>query len=377
MKHLKLIALCLGAFALVFKFSSFTAKNQFHSGLADQVKNGVAAAGSSSGQGAVRPESEAKVKLSSGTPSELLAGLRKAVLAKNKEAITLFFKSMLHTGGACIETLRVGLIQEEDVEVAKTLADVLVGIGTSEAYQAVMEATMLSENKEAKYAVLDRLKMILNETGNQAFINLALNGKGDLQAAAADFIANAGNPDLLSGLVNSATTREQREVVTKVLGNSLSPSVAGVLQECVNLPDETLAQAAISGLASQSTEQSLNLLLNSFNQPGATPNPIRFQDVVNGVNTMLSQNPDKPGLPIILEALATTSESNSTRAGAIQSLSTSNKIDPAELYQMLIKYQPYETDQMVIPYLQKALARFSTNGKGGPVIGIVPPSGSH
>ena len=351
----------IGLVLLIFKFSNFTDWNQSRP---EEAKNRH-----SNSETATQIE-VTRLEIPLKTPSELIGALRKAVLEKDKASIDRAFQLILHMGGDCIIALQTALIKEADIDVAKMMSDVLVGIGTPQAYQAVLEAAMLSENKDTKYAVLDRLKTTISEEGNRTFINLALTGKGDLQEIAADFITSSGKPDLLSGLVNTATP-EQRDVVAKILANSLSPSVAEVLQECVNLPDETLAKAAISGLARQSSEQSLKLLLSSIST--ATPNPVRFQDVVNGVGTMLTQNPNQQGLPILLEALATTSPSNTTRAAAIQILSNSNQVSQIELYQMLNKYKSYETDPQVIPYLQKALAKFSSNSSQ-PVSIITLPS---
>lgn len=338
--------------ALLVKLSNFT------SGEVAPAKSGSTGFVALEKSGDLRDLSKtvASSVVSSEMPNEVLPELKKAVLAKDKVAMNRCFQSLIHAGAASIQPLRAGLIKEADVEVAKIMADVLVGIGLPEGYKALLEATMLSENKDAKYAVLERLKTTLNEEGARTFINLALNGTGDLQVAASEFISSSGNPDLLSGLVSSASP-EQQKTVAKILANSLSPSVAEVLQANVNLADETLAQAAIAGLTNQSSAQSLKLLLNSFNLPDATSNPVRFEDIVAGANAMLLQNPGKPGLTIILETLATSSESNVTRAAAIQILSNSPQVDPAELYQILKKYQGYETDQLVIPYLQKALAK--------------------
>ena len=121
------------------------------------------------------------------------------------------------------------------------------------------------------------------------------------------------------------------------------------------LPDENLGKAAISALAGQASEESTKLLLTSFNDYGPVPNSGRFEQVVQGLDTMLEQNPEKPGLAITIESLMTTSSSSVTRAAAVSALSNSPTVNAGDLSEALKKMLQYETDQQVRLYIQQAL----------------------
>jgi hypothetical protein len=304
-------------------------------------------------------------------PDKLVAGLRAALAGKDQAAINRYFEAIIDTGAACIGSLRVSLIDENNPDIAKTLAYALTRISTPESYAAAMEVSTLAGNKDTRYAVLDMVKATLNEEGNRYLIKLALSGTGDVEAATAGLIASAGDPDLLAGLVNSAASPGERLIAANVLGNSLSPGSAQVLQECTMLPDEDLAKAAVAGLAGQSSDESAMLLLNSFNAFGPAPNPERFQMIVDGLQTMLTQNPDKPGLAMMIESMATSGESNTTRAAAIEVLSKTPGMNPVDLSQVFEKALQFETDPQVKPFLEQGIRRISPVKPAG-----VPP-GEH
>ena len=123
------------------------------------------------------------------------------------------------------------------------------------------------------------------------------------------------------------------------------------------LPDETLGKAAAAGLASQSSEESATLLLNSFTDYGPAPNQERFQCIVEELHTMLQQNPDKPGLAMTIESLMTTSESSVTRAAATAALSNDPAADKEALAAAFQKALQFEPDPLVKRYLEQGIRR--------------------
>ncbi|MEI8340498.1 MAG: hypothetical protein WCH43_03050 [Verrucomicrobiota bacterium] len=290
-------------------------------------------------------------------PEELVAGLLRAVANKDQAEINRYYAAILKNGAACIAQLRASLVKENDADAAKTLVYTLTNISSQESYAATLEATTLAENKETKYLILDLLKDALNEENSRYLIQLALTGKGDVPAAAADLIASSGKPDLIAGLVNRASTQEEINIAANVLRHSFSASSAQVLQECTMLPNDLLGKAAVEGLSAQSSEESVKLLLNSFNDFAPVPNPDRFQVVVDGLRTMLQQNTDKPGLEITIETLMTTSDSDLTRAAAVAALSSDPTANKEAVSQALEKALKYENDQQVRAFIQQGIRR--------------------
>jgi hypothetical protein len=330
--------------------------SQGEAGVPGQVRvESLSKAAGSAGE-SLEPRNETA---SPGQPDELVAGLLKAMAGKDQAAISRYTEAIMKAGTVCIGSIRASLIVENDAETAKKLAYLLTRISTPDAYTATVEAATLAGNKDTKYVVLDMLKATLNKENSGYLIKLALSGNGDVPGAAADLIASSGNSDLLAGLVNSANSPEERKVAAAILRNSLSPESARVLQECAMLPDDTLGKAAVAGLASQSSEESTTLLLNSFKDYGPAPNPDRFQYIVEELHNMLQQNPDKPGLAITIESLMTSSDSSVARAAAAAALSNAPEADKAALSEAFQKALKFETDPQVRPFFEQGIRRIN------------------
>ena len=287
----------------------------------------------------------------------LVQSFQEAVDHADNDTIDRELMEVIKKGAPCIDGLRSALLGERDARAAKQIAYALLRISTQNAYAAILQVVAETNDSGIKNGMIDLLKNGLTKENTGWLIHSALDGEGALRDAAAEVVVGANNPDLLAGLISSATTPADRIAAADVLAHSLSPACAPVLEECAMLPDATLGKAAVSALAGQASEDATRLLLNSFGDYGPAPDSARFEFIVEELRKMLQENADQRGLAITIESLMTTGDSGMTRAAAAAVLSVNPVTDKDGLSQTFQTALQYESDPQARLYLQQGIRR--------------------
>lgn len=215
------------------------------------------------------------------------------------------------------ELLQPGLVEAEDPEKIRFLAENLVALDEADAIEVLAEAHHRAKTADRKALIASSLKVApgIEQEAREIITSIVASPHGDdLRGEAADAVARFANPDTVAHLrelfEEPDATESARAGIVETVREIRNPAAAGALGELINGADPDLAEAALEALRRMPSDETFRALVSAARRPAS--DPILNERVLDSISAVRISD------PAALEALLVEESVNGPLHAAIE-----------------------------------------------------------